>query len=182
MSVSRYNPKTPPPKPGGTTRFEKGQARLPNAGRKLGQPNKTTKLLKDAISGSAEQLGMLEPIYRMREVKIPGRRTPQKQATDEIIGWKPTGEGGTQGFLVWLGCHYPRSYAALLSRLLPVQVNAKVGGNLTVTEAFRGRDIKSMTLAEKMAAMKEVIGLTRPLALPDDSNTIEGEFVEADAE
>lgn len=186
MAVPRYISAAEPPKPGGSNKFKKGQPRPDGAGRKVGKPNYTTKLLKDAIAGSAEALGMMEPIYRYVDVKkkIGGGRTIiSRQRTEEIIGWKP-GKGGTQGYLMWLGMHYPRTYSVLLGRLLPIQINAKVGGSLTVTEAFKGRDIKSMSLADKMAAMKEIIGLTRPLALPDDSqgSVIDGEFSEVAAE
>lgn len=184
MSVPRYLSEQQPPKFGGPNRFKKGDPRPAGAGRQKGRVNYTTKLLKDAIAGSAEALGMMEPIYRY--VTVTRRGKSVRERTDEIIGWRPTGEGGTQGYLMWLGIHYPRTYSVLLGRLLPIQINAKHNGNLTVTEVFKGRDIKSMSLADKMAAMKEVISLTRPLALPNasqgsviDGEVIEGEFTEA---
>jgi hypothetical protein len=180
MSVPRYKSDPAKPKKLPSNLFQKGQPRAEGAGRKKGQQNATTKLLKTAISGSAEKLGMLEPIYRTRKVKNRyGRMVTEN--TDEVIGWQPSGKGGTEGFLVWLGCHYPRSYAVLLGRLLPLQVNAKVDGNVTVTERFEGTDIKSLTLGEKMAMMKEIIGLTKPLALPnpnDDDGVVDGEYEE----
>lgn len=170
MAVARYKPAEP------LRPFQKGKPKPPNTGRKLGTPNKTTKLIKDALTGSAEQLGMMEPIYRMREITRSGRKV--KVATEEIIGWKATGKGGMTGYLVWLGQHYPRSYSVLLGRLLPIQVNAKMDIAPTVAEKFSKIDVKSMTLAEKMATMKEMIGLTQALPAPRQEDFVEGEFSE----
>jgi hypothetical protein len=176
--------------------FKKGMPRAPEAGRKKGVQNKRTRLIKDAITGAGEKLGMLEPIYRYREERRTtgrGRNTEVKYVrvkTDEIIGWKPTGRGGTEGYLIWLGCNHPQAYATLIARVLPLQINAKVSTPETIPTKFDKVDIKSMTLAEKMAAMSDMLSMTQPLPdtkalpapddAPDDSNIVDGEFTEVE--
>ncbi len=161
------------------TAFKKGMTRPEGSGRKPGQKNRTTTLLKDAITGAAEELGMLEPIYRVREVKLRNGKI-KRERTDEIIAWKPTGKGGTQGYMVWLGCHYPKVFGSLMSRTIPLQIDAKVDQtNQSVSQRFSNVDISKMTLTEKMAAMREMIGLTKPLPAPGPSaNITDAEFSE----
>jgi hypothetical protein len=172
--------------------FKKGMPRPPNAGRKPGTINKRTRLIKDAITGAGEKLGMLEPIYRYREERQKvgsGRNARVKVVrvrTDEVIGWKPTGKGGTEGYLIWLGCNHPQAYAALMARVLPLQINAKVSTPETISSKFSSVNIKAMTLAEKMSAMSEMLSMTQPLSdapalpAPDDSNIVDGEFTEVE--
>ena len=174
--VERYKPKGGP-----ISRCKKGDKRPEGAGRKPGQSNKTTKLLKDAISGAAEKLGMLEPIYRTKEVIRNNRIV--KISTGEIVGWKPTGNGGTEGYMIWLGCNHPKVFGSLMGRTIPLQINADVNNNnRTVSERFSNTDIARMTLDEKMAAMREMIGLTKVIPAPDPNrdrdDAIEGEFSE----
>lgn len=173
--IQRYRPGSRPVPP---TAFKKGQPRPENAGRKKGQLNKTTKLIKDAISGAGEQLGFLEPIYRYREEKRGNARV--RVRTDEVIGWKPTGKGGTEGYLVWLGCNHPKAFASLMGRTLPLQIDANVNNNTTVTERFGDVQLSRMSLQEKMAAMREMIGLTKSIAPagPQKLPVVEGEFTE----
>lgn len=171
--VERYRIRKAP-----STAFKKGM-RTPGAGRVAGVPNKRTKFLKDAISGAAEQLGMLKPVYR---------KTFNGRPTDVVIGWEPSGKGGTQGYLVWLGCHYPQAYTQLLSRILPLQINAQVKSEMTVTGKFADMDFSKLTLPEKNAALREMISLTKPLpekpkelAAPNpDQQVTDGEFEEVD--
>jgi hypothetical protein len=173
--------------------FKKGDPRPANAGRKPGTINKRTRLIKDAITGAGEKLGMLEPIYRYREerrkISGSGANTKYKTVrirTDEVIGWKPTGRGGTEGYLIWLGCNHPQAYATLMARVLPLQINAKVTTPETITSKFSSVDIKSMTLAEKMAAMSEMLSMTKPLSntpalpAPQDDNVVDGEYTEVE--
>jgi hypothetical protein len=165
------------------TAFKPGMKRAEGAGRKPGQRNKTTVLIKDAISGAAEELGMLEPIFRTKEV-IRGTKKLQV-STGEIIGWKPTGKGGTQGYMVWLGCTYPKAFASLIGRMIPLQIDAKVDTtNRTVSQRFSQTDLGKMSLTEKMAAMREMIGLTKPLAPPDPNRDAitDAEFSEVEPE
>ena len=44
-----------------------------------------------------------------------------------------TGEGGTTGYLEWLGLNHPRTFAAMLSRVMPMQLNLKTNTSLKVT-------------------------------------------------
>lgn len=158
--VKRYVARKLPP-----TAFKKGDPKLPNAGRVKGTPNKTTALIKDAITGAAEQLGTLEPIYRGKgERKV-------------IIGWKPTGKGGTTGYLVWLGCNHPTAFATLMGKMLPMQINATVKRDQTVADRFADVDLSKMPLAEKMAAFREMITLTRPMPV-DQPKELAGPVVD----
>lgn len=67
----------------------------PNAGkgRKAGTPNKTTKLLKEAILAAAE-----------------------------VRGSDGKGKDGLTGYCLWLARKQPKSFAALLGRVLPMQI------------------------------------------------------------
>ena len=171
-------------------RFKKGMQRMPNAGRTKGVPNKSTRLIKDAITGAGAELGMLEPIYRYKEVseKVGNRTRTIRVKTDEVVGWKPTGKGGLQGYLIWLGANHPQSFSSLLSRVLPLQINAKVEKTETVTTKFEKLDTKSMTLAEKMATLGEMLSLTQPrpevakLPKPGEEQYEEGEYEDVPAE
>lgn len=193
--VERYTPKSgvtsaskSEDRPG---RFKKGMKRLPGAGRTKGTTNKNTKLIRDAITGSGAELGMLEPIYRYKEERkaLPGpgiRYKTVRVRTDEVIGWKPTGKGGLQGYLVWLGCNQPVAYAGLIGKVLPMQINAKVDHTETVVTKFEKVDFSKMSLAEKLSAMREMTGLTKALPeakkLPSPDQYEEGEFDEVPRE
>lgn len=152
--------------------FQPGAPRPDGAGRTKGKPNKTTTFIKDAISGACEKLGELEPIW-----KYTGKG--QYRRKDKIIGWKPTGKGGSMGYMIWLGCNYPTAFASLVGKMIPLQVNASGSVDLTIPQRFSDVQIEAMPLAEKMAVMREMIGLTKPLAAPEVAQTqprmIEGE-------
>ena len=95
--------------------FKKGQPRSPTAGRKAGTPNKTTQDLKDAILESASLLGYLKEVPVVDDKGEPTGKV-------ELVH---NGEGGMVGYLLWLGKTNPSSYAALLGRVLPYQVNQR---------------------------------------------------------
>ena len=63
-------------------------------GRKKGTPNKTTRLLKEAVIQAAEETG------------------------NPASG----NEGGTVGYCRWLAETEPKSFATLLGRVLPLQI------------------------------------------------------------
>jgi len=46
---------------------------------------------------------------------------------------KQTGLNGMQGYLEWLSMNRPASFAALLGRVLPTQLNIKTASSLKVT-------------------------------------------------
>jgi hypothetical protein len=172
------------PEPGKISRFKPG-TRPENSGRKKGKPNKTTKLVKDAISGACEKLGMLKPIWAYKnDYEKQGNRTVKIKVKDRIIGWEPTGEGGAEGYMIWLGCNHPQAFATLVGRMIPLQVNASGTMDMTITQKFSDVQIEKMTLAEKLAAMRDMISMTK--ALPDDSATnsrmIEGKAERVPAE
>jgi hypothetical protein len=97
------------------TSFKKGHARIPGAGRKPGTPNRTTQQLKDAILEAADRLG-----YIREEPKLDDKGKPTGEI--ELVH---DGKDATVGYLMWLGKHNPASFAALLARVLPIQLNQK---------------------------------------------------------
>ena len=97
------------------TSFKKGHARVPGAGRQPGTPNRTTQQLKDAILEAADRLG-----YIREEPKLDDKGKPTGEI--ELVH---DGKDATVGYLMWLGKHNPASFAALLARVLPIQLNQK---------------------------------------------------------
>jgi hypothetical protein len=150
--------------------FQKGNTYA--KGRPKGVPNKLNKLVKDSMSGALEKLGALEPIWQYTGVGKNKRK-------DRIIGWKPTGEGGAEGYLIWLGCNYPTAFATLIGKMMPLQVGISATVDHTVTSKFSDVDIGRMSLTEKLAAFKDMIGATRALPPPENNlpGMIEGEII-----
>lgn len=72
------------------------------AGRPKGTPNKTTTLLKDAILKAAETANT------------------------------PSGRKGLVEYLAWLAIDHPPSFAALLGKVLPLQVTGPDDGALKI--------------------------------------------------
>jgi hypothetical protein len=42
-----------------------------------------------------------------------------------VVVTRDKGEGGTQGFLEWLALYYPTAFAAMLGKVIPIQVNMR---------------------------------------------------------
>lgn len=93
-------------------RFKKGDPRPAGAGRRPGQANRTTTVLKLAILNSAADVGF---------PKQKGRH------------WKP-GPGGLEGYLRWLAMYEPKSFSMLLGRVLPLQITGEGGGPVRVID------------------------------------------------
>jgi hypothetical protein len=51
----------------------------------------------------------------------------------EVIKMVKTGVDGMTGYLEWLGLTHPRTFASLLGRVLPTQLNIKTTSSLKVT-------------------------------------------------
>lgn len=137
--------------------FPKGE-KPPGSGRKVGTVNRVPALLKDAI-----------------------------MTTMELEGIDQRGKDGVVGFLRGAARREPAAFLTLVGKVLPLQINAKLQGEMTVTGKFGSTNIKSMTLEEKQAALAEILGLTRPL-LPKpqdgqpDQEITDGEFTEVSKE
>jgi hypothetical protein len=85
-------------------------SRPPNSGRKPGQPNKTTRILKEAILLAAEQ-----------------------------VGQDKRGKDGLVGYLKRIALTYPEEFCTLLAKVLPLQITGPNDGPLksilTIEEA-----------------------------------------------
>jgi hypothetical protein len=84
---------------------KKGEKR---GGRTKGTPNKTTKLLKEAILMAAELEGS------------------DGKGKDQLVG-----------YLRRLAKNYPKTFSVLLGRVLPLQITGKVEGELTIARKAR---------------------------------------------
>jgi hypothetical protein len=84
-------------------------------GREKGQPNKVTRLLKDAILMAGEASG------------VDGK-----------------GKDGLIGYLVWLSRREPAVYGRLLEKLLPYQLTGKDGGPVQLEYKTKAEVIQRM--------------------------------------
>jgi hypothetical protein len=119
-------------------KFKKGNKR--GAGRPPGATNKTTQILKDALLNAASELGFLDEVTLLDDDGQP----------TEVIKMVKTGKDGMQGYLEWVGINHPRTFVALLGRVLPTQLNIKTASSLKVTYK---------TVAEANKALKDA-GIT----------------------
>jgi hypothetical protein len=109
-------------------KFQKGEKRPPNAGRKSGSVNKTTRLLKEAVLRAAELEGDQDL-----------RRTSRyaHESDEEIVR-----RGGLVGYLRWLARDFPIAFASLLGRVLPMQMRVDSRSEITYrTPAEVARDM-----------------------------------------
>lgn len=145
-------------------------------GRLKGVPNRITLTLKEALLGSAEQVGAVRPVWSGVYKTGPLKGQPLPDAY--ITHYEATGQGGMKGYLASMALIRPSSYMALIGKLLPhtLHVDAKV--EQTVRSRFEGVDIASKPLSELMVMYREAIGLTQSLPAPDtNARMIEGEAV-----
>ena len=135
------------------TSFKKGHARVPGAGRKPGTPNRTTQQLKDAILEAADRLG-----YIREEPKLDDKGEPTGEI--ELVH---DGKDATVGYLMWLGKHNPASFAALLARVLPIQLNQKQQQEQNVPVRYETVEERRQAMIAKgwspvtLAAMEEAM-------------------------
>lgn len=101
-------------------RYRRPEKRLPKRGpgRPKGSLNKITRLLKDNIIESAEEVGWPEPVYKTKygtnEVIL------NKDGSATIIGYKP-GAGGTLGYMMFIACNFVGQYRSLVQATIPDQ-------------------------------------------------------------
>ncbi len=125
--------------PGPGKPFKAGDQRPAGAGRQLGQPNYVTKNLRDLILQAAEEVGFVKRIEKF-------------DAEGKSIGFEPvsTGDEGMKGYLKWAAVHQPARFLAMLTRILPMQINAK-----TESPGFQP-DVRYRSFAEVRADMRAV--------------------------
>jgi len=92
-------------------------------GRPAGVPNKTHRILKEALLEAAEELGELERVTR----KMKG----DNGKAYLLEYWKETGKDGLRGYLRWAGREHPVQFLHLLGRVLPLQVRASIAHHVT---------------------------------------------------
>jgi hypothetical protein len=130
------------PNPSPSTRFQRGQERAPGSGRRLGQLGPMAQivglLVSDAAKEAAEQLGFVREV----EVVTVEGGTPKTEL-------QYTGEDGMVGYMKWLGLYHPASFAAILGRSQPRELNARVQHSYQ-------QDVPYRTAEEVEAEMKQV--------------------------
>jgi hypothetical protein len=82
-------------------------------GRPKGSRNKMGRDLMDLVMQASEELGFLK-----------------KDETGQLVA----GEGGTLGYLKWIGIHKPERFVALMSRIAPKHVIAQVTHSIMTRE------------------------------------------------
>ena len=91
--------------------FKKGEPRPPNAGRRKGTPNRSTKALRDALLSAADRAG-----------GVDGKGNPK----------------GVEGYLLNLAQDDPKTFAQLLGRILPTESKVENTGPTVVLKDFTG--------------------------------------------
>ena len=114
----------PGPK-GGTLRpNQPGERR---GGRQAGTPNKATRALRELILLAAESVG--------RPKIVRNRR-------GDIIRLEETGKDGALGYLRFLALYEPRTFGGLLGRVLPLQVAARLDGEVDVNQRLTLEELR----------------------------------------
>jgi hypothetical protein len=116
---------------GNLVRMKKGEL-LPGGGRPKGSPNKVTRVVRDWIL----------------------------EAT-ELSGMDGKGKDGALGYLVWLSRKEPVAYAALLARIMPMQIQATLNGSIS------GEVVHKLSANELQQRLKER-GLPVPSLIDHD--------------
>jgi hypothetical protein len=113
ISEPSYQPETQPETSpaGGRARPRVGRGGVPvpppGRGRKLGQHNKHTRILKEAILIAAEQ-----------------------------VGENDRGRGGLVGYLRRIARNEPRAFAMLLQKVIPTQVSGRIDFDVALREEY----------------------------------------------
>lgn len=107
-----------PGKGKGPGKYGNGELTRKGLGRPKGSLNKITRLLKDNIIESAEEVGWPEPVYKSNYVT--GEVILDKDGSATIVGYKP-GAGGTLGYMMFLACNFVGQYRSLMQATLPDQ-------------------------------------------------------------
>jgi hypothetical protein len=142
-------------------KFEKGQKRLPKAGRRGGSPNRTTGLLKEAVLLAAE----LEGDIALQEFK----NAAQLHREGDLEAAK---RGGLVGYLRYVARHYPPSFVTLLSRVLPLQVRVDARTESVIRTVGEIR--------EKMARRGVPLEAVAPLLIEQQPVKLEDEDAKAE--
>lgn len=122
-------------------------------GRAPGQPNKTTRILKDAILLAACEVGDVSMYVDTKKVTTPEQR------------------GQLVGFLKWVAVNEPKAFCAMLGRLIPLQLTGSLDLNETGPTKYATRE----ELIEEMKRRGLPVAATfanviPPLQLPSPTN------------
>ena len=113
--------------------------RSPNAGRKLGQQNRINRDIKEAMLTALSLYGQ------------------DGKGKNELIGF----------FFRYAG-RRPDLIFGILAKILPTQLKGEINVNATVTAAtrFTPAQLAAMPLEQKIAAYRELVGMTQALPPP----------------
>lgn len=125
--IKRYKDGVIPTEKG--PRFIKGHKKF-GTGRTKGTPNRSTRLLKEAIILAAEAVGQ------------------DGKGKDKLVG-----------YLMWLAKTEPSTFGSLLGKLLPLQITGKDDKAIEehVTHVFEGKDLSKLSVEQLSALYQEAI-------------------------
>jgi|SRR5688572_20262733 len=133
------------------------------------QPRKIDQYPAEKRRGVNGNLVKLEKGERLggREKGTPNRITRTVKdwllAATEASGHDGKGKDGAIGYLVWLSRNEPVAYAALLGRVIPMQIQASLSGNVEHSGTVK---LTADQLAERLKAR----GLPVPTLIEHDPN------------
>lgn len=126
----------------------KGEPR--RGGRVRGQPNKFNQHLKDLIVLAADEVGDVTMYLQNGTEDEEGK----------IIKNTVEDRGGALGYLKWLAVHEPKSYAAMLARMIPQDV--MVGPQGPSEEVYETREELEAELKRRGLPTTPIFSRTPP--------------------
>jgi hypothetical protein len=139
---------------GELTPFEPGERRV---GRPAGAPNKTTRVLKEAGILAAEIAGF--PRFKRDKFGdiVPG-------------SVQATGKDGLIGYLTFVALNEPRAYLGFLSRLLPLQIDARFDGQISQGRKLSGEELREELRRRGLPPFLPGMDKPEPLSIEPQAN------------
>jgi len=105
-------------------------SKVQGSGRKKGTPNKTSKLMKESIILAAERSGqaMVEKLYGKSQDEADQRFVEQAK------------KDGMTAYLQIMAEAQPTAFMSLMGKVLPMQVNAEVEGEVQHVVSLKWRE------------------------------------------